>query len=121
MVQDQWLKAVDFARYGRRPHPPLRADGLSGGQSCRDNILIVEKGSDGFTVGSKLEGMGLRGTGTAELLFKDCRGPASSVLGTEGDGFLIAMAVLDEARIGAAAAGAGIAGGTPARSVGAAK
>src|SRR3989441_10397609 len=72
--------------------------------------LIVEKGSDGFTVGSKLEVMGLRGTGTAELVFKDCRVPASSVLGTEGDGFLIAMAVLDEARIGAAAAGVGISG-----------
>src|SRR5712691_7233307 len=71
--------------------------------------FIVEKGSDTFTVGSKLEVMGLRGTGTAELVFKDCRVPASSVLGTDGDGFLIAMAVLDEARIGAAAAAVGIA------------
>src|SRR2546428_1921676 len=70
--------------------------------------LIVVKRSDGFTVGSKLEVMGLRGTGTAELVFKDCRVPASSVLGTEGDGFLIAMAVLDEARIGVAAAVRGI-------------
>src|SRR3989441_10758666 len=55
--------------------------------------------------------MGLRGTGTAELVFTGCRAPASSVLGTEGDGFLIAMAVLDEARIGGAAAAVGIAGG----------
>jgi len=71
--------------------------------------FIVEKGSEGFTLGSKLEVMGLRGTGTAELVFKECRVPASSVLGKEGDGFLIAMAVLDEARIGAAAAAVGIA------------
>src|SRR5438445_5138955 len=87
-----------FARTGSQEE---RAAGITS--------FIVEKGSESFTVGSKLEVMGLRGTGTAELVFKDCRVPASSVLGTEGDGFLIAMAVLDEARIGAAAAAVGIA------------
>src|SRR5256712_1115763 len=38
-------------------------------------FLIVQEGSDGFTVGSKLEVMGLRGTGAAEPVFKDCRVP----------------------------------------------
>src|SRR2546425_2487504 len=72
--------------------------------------LIVEKGSDGFTVGAKLEVMGLRGTGTAELVVKACRVPASRALGTDRGGFLIAMAVPNEAGMGAAGAGVGISG-----------
>lgn len=71
--------------------------------------FIVEKGTPGFQVGSKLEVMGARGTGTAELLFKDCTVPESNMLGSAGDGFLIAMAILNEARIGAAAGAVGIA------------
>jgi hypothetical protein len=71
--------------------------------------FVVEKGTPGFRVGQKLEVMGARGTGTSELLFEDCRIPVSSVIGHEGDGFLIAMSILSESRIGAAAAAIGIA------------
>jgi butyryl-CoA dehydrogenase len=53
--------------------------------------------------------MGLRGTGTAELVFENCRVPKENVLGKEGDGFLIAMMTLNESRIGVAAGGVGLA------------
>jgi len=71
--------------------------------------FLVEKGAPGFSVGGKLEVIGIRGTGTAELLFKDCRVPAANMLGSAGDGFLIAMAVLDQGRVGAAAGALGVA------------
>jgi alkylation response protein AidB-like acyl-CoA dehydrogenase len=71
--------------------------------------FVVEKGTPGFRVGQKLEVMGARGTGTAELVFENCRLPPSAVIGHEGDGFLIAMTILSESRVGAAAAAIGIA------------
>ena len=71
--------------------------------------LLVEKGTPGFHVGGRLEVMGAHGTGTAELVFSDCTVPESNLLGSPGDGFLIAVAILSESRIGAAAAAVGIA------------
>jgi butyryl-CoA dehydrogenase len=53
--------------------------------------------------------MGTRGTGTAELVFENCRIPASNLIGHEGDGYLMAMTILSESRIGAAAAACGVA------------
>jgi alkylation response protein AidB-like acyl-CoA dehydrogenase len=73
------------------------------------SAFIVEKGTKGFEVGSKLEVMGVRGTGTAELVFNDCLVPSTSMLGSPGDGFLIAMAVLNQGRVGAAAGALGVA------------
>lgn len=90
--------AVLFTRTGSA------ADGAAG-----MTAFIVEKGTPGFSTGSKLEVIGMRGTGTAELVFKDCTVPAQSMLGSTGDGFLIAMTVLNQGRIGAAAAAIGIA------------
>ncbi|MDV3293065.1 MAG: acyl-CoA dehydrogenase family protein [Nitrososphaerales archaeon] len=89
---------VFFARTGK---PEDAAAGIS--------AFMVEKGTPGFRVGQRLEVMGARGTGTAELLFENCEIPASNLIGREGDGFLIAMAILAESRIGAAAAAVGIA------------
>jgi len=89
---------VFFARTGKTE------DGAAG-----ISAFLVEKGTPGFRVGQKLEVMGARGTGTAELLFENCRIPSSNVIGHEGDGFLIAMSILAESRIGAAAAALGIA------------
>ncbi len=53
--------------------------------------------------------LGIRGSDTAELAFRSCRVPASRLLGQEGDGFRIAMGVLDRSRpqIGAQALGIG--------------
>ena len=71
--------------------------------------FLVDKGTQGFRVGGKLEVIGIRGTGTAELVFDDCSVPPSSMLGSLGDGFLIAMAVLNQGRVGAAAGAIGVA------------
>jgi alkylation response protein AidB-like acyl-CoA dehydrogenase len=71
--------------------------------------FLVEKGTEGFQVGDKLEVMGVRGTGTAELFFNDCMVPSGNILGSVGDGFLIAMAVLNQGRVGAAAGAVGVA------------
>ncbi len=80
------------------------ADGAAG-----MTAFVVDKGTTGFKVGGKLEVIGIRGTGTAELVFNDCTVPASNMLGSPGDGFLIAMAVLNQGRIGAAAGALGVA------------
>ena len=80
------------------------ADGAAG-----MTAFLVDKGTPGFSVGGKLEVIGIRGTGTAELVFKDCSVPGSSMLGSPGDGFLIAMAVLNQGRVGAAAGALGVA------------
>ena len=71
--------------------------------------FLVDKRTSPFKVGSKIEVMGCRGTGTAELVFEDCRVPKENVLGKEGDGFPIAMMTLNESRIGVAAGGVGLA------------
>ncbi|MGB9022035.1 MAG: acyl-CoA dehydrogenase family protein [Candidatus Bathyarchaeia archaeon] len=71
--------------------------------------FLVDKRKSPFRVGSKIEVMGLRGTGTAELIFENCRVPEENVLGQEGGGFLVAMMTLNESRIGVAAGGVGLA------------
>lgn len=71
--------------------------------------FIVEKGTPGFSVGKKEEKMGIRASATAELVFDNCRIPRANMLGKEGEGFKIAMVVLDSARIGVGAQAVGIA------------
>lgn len=71
--------------------------------------FLVDKGKSPFRVGSKIEVMGFRGTGTAELVFENCSVPKENVLGDEGGGFLIAMMTLNESRIGVAGGGVGLA------------
>ncbi|WP_029422240.1 acyl-CoA dehydrogenase [Alicyclobacillus macrosporangiidus] len=71
--------------------------------------FLVERGTPGLVIGRKLEKMGLNGSGTCELVFEDMRVPAENRLGQEGEGFSIAMRLLDGGRIGIAAQGLGIA------------
>jgi alkylation response protein AidB-like acyl-CoA dehydrogenase len=75
------------------------------------STFVVRKGTPGFQVGKTEEKLGLRASDTAELLFTDCRVPVTCRLGEEGQGFRIAMAVLDTGRIGIAAQALGIAEG----------
>ena len=75
------------------------------------SAFIVEKDTPGFTFGKKEKKMGLRASPTLELVFDNCRVPKENLLGNEGDGFKIAMAVLDGGRNGIAAQGVGIAQG----------
>ena len=73
--------------------------------------FVVEKGTSGFVVGKKERKMGIRGSPTVELIFDDCVIPAANRIGEEGEGFKIAMKVLDKSRPGIAAQALGIAAG----------
>jgi len=75
------------------------------------SAFIVEKGTPGFTFGTKEKKMGIRGSSTYELIFTDCRIPKENLLGAKGKGFGIAMHTLDGGRIGIAAQALGIAEG----------
>lgn len=75
------------------------------------SAFIVEKGTPGFSFGTKEKKMGIRGSATYELIFTDCRIPKENLLGQKGKGFGIAMHTLDGGRIGIAAQALGIAGG----------
>jgi len=75
------------------------------------SAFIVEKGTPGFTFGTKENKMGIRGSSTYELIFTDCRIPKSNLLGAKGRGFGIAMHTLDGGRIGIAAQALGLAEG----------
>ncbi|MCR5797005.1 MAG: acyl-CoA dehydrogenase family protein, partial [Eubacterium sp.] len=75
------------------------------------STFIVEKGTPGFSFGTKEKKMGIRGSATYELIFEDCRIPKENLLGVEGKGFANAMHTLDGGRIGIAAQALGIAEG----------
>ena len=74
------------------------------------SAFIVEKGTPGFTFGTKEKKMGIRGSSTYELIFTDCRIPKENLLGQQGKGFNIAMHTLDGGRIGNRRAGPGSGG-----------
>jgi alkylation response protein AidB-like acyl-CoA dehydrogenase len=73
------------------------------------SLLLIEKGP-GFTVTRKLDKLGYRGIDTAELVFEDCRVPATNLIGeSEGRGLQQILAGLELGRINIAARGVGIA------------
>ncbi len=72
------------------------------------NSFMVEKGTPGFTVGKKEDKLGIRSSDTTELIFEDCRVPATNMLGKPGEGFRVAMSTLDAGRIGIAAQAVGV-------------
>lgn len=75
------------------------------------SAFIVEANSEGFSIGKKEEKMGIRGSSTCELIFKDVKVPKENLLGKVGEGFKIAMKTLDGGRIGIAAQAQGISEG----------
>lgn len=83
--------------------PTKGANGIS--------AFIVEKDFPGFKVGKKEHKMGIKGSPTVEIVFDNCEVPAENLLGNEGEGFKIAMKVLDKSRPGIAAQALGIAAG----------
>jgi alkylation response protein AidB-like acyl-CoA dehydrogenase len=70
--------------------------------------FIVDKDLPGFSVGKKEPKLGIRASATSEILFEDCRVPVENRLGEEGEGFKIALTILDDGRIGVAAQALGI-------------
>jgi alkylation response protein AidB-like acyl-CoA dehydrogenase len=75
------------------------------------SAFVVEKGTPGFGIGKLEKKMGIRGSPTVSLTFDNCRVPVANRLGEEGEGFKIAMKVLDKSRPGIAAQALGIAQG----------
>src|SRR5664279_304372 len=75
------------------------------GVSC----LVIEKGTPGLSFGKKERKMGGNSQPTAQVLFDNCRVPASNRIGAEGEGFRIAMAGLDGGRINIGACSVGTA------------
>lgn len=75
------------------------------------NVLIVEKGMEGFVVGQKEDKLGIRGSDTHTLLFNDVQVPKENRIGEDGFGFKFAMKTLSGGRIGIAAQALGIAQG----------
>ena len=75
------------------------------------SAFVVEADSPGFEVGRIEPKMGIKGSTTGEIFFNDCRVPAANLLGEEGDGFRIAMRILDRSRPGIGAQGLGLAQG----------
>lgn len=73
------------------------------------SAFLVEGNTPGLTRGKKEPKLGIRASATSELIFEDCKVPAENRLGEEGEGFKIAMTVLDAGRIGIATQALGIA------------
>ena len=73
------------------------------------SAFLVEGNTPGLTRGKKEPKLGIRASSTSELIFENCRVPAENLLGGEGEGFKIAMTVLDAGRIGIGTQALGIA------------
>jgi alkylation response protein AidB-like acyl-CoA dehydrogenase len=71
--------------------------------------FLVEADRPGYIRGKKEPKLGIRASATSEIAFEDCRVPLANRLGEDGEGFKIAMTVLDAGRIGIAAQSLGIA------------
>jgi len=88
-----------------------RTDRDGYGQARNISAFVVEKDMPGFRVGKLEKKLGIRGSPTAQLFFQDVAVPVANRLGPEGDGFKLALRVLDHSRPGIAAQALGIAEG----------
>jgi len=75
------------------------------------NAFIVERGWEGFEIGTKEDKLGIRGSDTHSLIFNNVKIPKENRIGEDGFGFNFAMAVLNGGRIGIASQALGIAAG----------
>ena len=73
------------------------------------SAFIIERNTDGFTIGNPISKTGIRGSKSVELILEDVKIPDSDILGEEGKGFYVAMDCYDHGRIEIAAQGVGIA------------
>jgi isovaleryl-CoA dehydrogenase len=75
----------------------MRTEGTGGASPI--TAFVVERGIDGFRTAQHLDKLGMRGSGTCELLFEDCRIGDDHVLGEPGDGVRVLMSGLDTERL----------------------
>ncbi len=75
------------------------------------SAFVFERGAPGFRPGKKENKLGMRASETSEVIFQDCRLPASQLLGKRGEGFVNSLQILDGGRISIAALAVGIAQG----------
>ena len=75
------------------------------------SAIVVERGTPGFEINAQHGKMGMRGSATGELVFTDCRVPKENLLGKVGDGYRIALQILDSSRITVASQCLGLARG----------
>ncbi|MBR5151715.1 MAG: acyl-CoA dehydrogenase family protein, partial [Elusimicrobiaceae bacterium] len=96
-------KEADFYTVAVNTNPSRGPRGIS--------LLVIEKGTPGFTFGKKEKKMGIRTNPTYELIFENVRVPKANLLGSEGRGLLYLQETLDYSRPGVAAQAVGIAQG----------
>ena len=75
------------------------------------SAFVVEKDTEGFSVGKKENKLGMRASETTQLIFENCRVPKENMIGNEGEGFTQAMKILEGGRISIAALSVGLAQG----------
>ena len=95
--------AADAAIVYVNTDPPKAEKGIT--------ALVVERGTPGFKVGKEEKKLGINATACVELSFTDCEVPIENRIGTEGEGYKVALSTLDGGRIGIAAQAVGIAQG----------
>ena len=96
-------KEADFYTVAVNTNPSRGARGIS--------LLVIEKGTPGFSFGKKEHKLGIRTNPTYELIFDNVRVPKENLLGSEGRGLLYVQETLDFSRPGVAAQAVGIAQG----------
>lgn len=83
-------------------------DPKTGGKRDKVTAFIVERGFGGVTSGPPEKKMGIKASNTTEVFFEDCAIPVANVLGEVGDGFKVAMNILNNGRFGMAATMGGV-------------
>lgn len=89
-----------FTVFARTAPKEMGASGIS--------AFLVDRDTPGITVAKPYRKMGFAGSHESDVIFEDCRIPASALLGVEGTGFKNAMRSLDHARIHMAAVATGL-------------
>ncbi|NNC56267.1 MAG: acyl-CoA dehydrogenase [Woeseiaceae bacterium] len=100
-----WISSGPVAKYMIVFTQTLDSDGKSVGISA----FVIDTAVDGFVVGKTEPKLGIRASATCEIEFEDYVCPAENRIGEEGQGFKIALTVLDAGRVGVAAQAIGIA------------
>jgi alkylation response protein AidB-like acyl-CoA dehydrogenase len=95
-----------FVVYARTP-----GEGNGSGGTSDISAFVVPRGAEGLSIGRDEDLLGLRGSPATELVLEDVRVDDDAILGAPGDGFRLAMATLDEARLYASVISLGIARG----------